>query len=96
MLCNYSLINGSRQHFNLSNEQKVKREPAASVVFVVVQNDVRAQQYKRHLFQKEDQKAPDQKMTWFPANIQKGTRMSDRVRPVKPVPFYQDNNKGNI
>lgn len=41
MLCNYSLINGSRRHIHLSNEQKVTREPAASVVFVVVQNDVR-------------------------------------------------------
>ncbi|TWW70226.1 hypothetical protein D4764_18G0010320 [Takifugu flavidus] len=39
-----------------------------------------AQQYKRHLFQKEDQKAPNQKMTWFPTNIQKGTRMSDRQK----------------
>lgn len=56
-------------------------------MFVVVQNDVHeadlAHQYKRHLFQKEDQKAPNQKMTWFSTNIQKGTRMSDRVRPIK-------------
>lgn len=36
-------------------------------------------------------------MTWFPANIQKGSRMSDRVRAAKPVHFYQDgNNKGKL
>lgn len=48
-----------------------------------------AQQYKRHLFQKEDQKAPKQKMTWFPADIQKGTMMSDRVRALKPLLFIR-------
>lgn len=42
-----------------------------------------AQLYKHHLLNKEAQKPPKQKMTWFPANIQRGTRMSDRVRPLK-------------
>lgn len=52
-----------------------------------------AQHYKRHLFQKEEQKAPNQKMTWFPTNIQKGTRMSDRVRPFVIIIIII---KGNI
>lgn len=88
MICYSRLINGSKQHINPSNEQKVRqeRQHALSCLWLSRMTSMRltiAQQYKRHLFQKEDQKAPNQKMTWFPTNIQKGTRMSDRVRPIK-------------
>lgn len=40
MICYYRLINGSKQHINPSNEQKVRQERHGSAMFVVVQNDV--------------------------------------------------------